>query len=88
MKPQEPTKSSMLAEKSSIANCVGKISLPEMTLKSVGHEGLQKHQVTRVVPSRTNQRIGFFSALNPACTASGDRQHPHHQTTRTTPPMD
>jgi hypothetical protein len=49
---------------------------------------LQKHQVTRVVPSRTNQRIGFFSALNPDCTASGDRQHPHHQTTRTTPPMD
>ena len=25
-----------------------------------------------VVPSETNQRIGFFSALNPDCTTSGD----------------
>jgi hypothetical protein len=37
-----------------------------------GHEGLQKHQFTRVVPSGTDQRIGFFTALNPDCTTSGD----------------
>jgi hypothetical protein len=37
-----------------------------------GHEGLQKHQLTRVVPSGTNQRIGFFSHLNPDCTTTGD----------------
>jgi hypothetical protein len=37
-----------------------------------GREGLQKHQMTRVVASGSNQRIGFFSALNPDCTASGD----------------
>jgi hypothetical protein len=37
-----------------------------------GQEGLQKHQFTRVVASGTNQRIGFFHALNPDCTSSGD----------------
>jgi hypothetical protein len=37
-----------------------------------GHEGLQKHQFTRVVPSGTNQRVGFFHALNPDCTSSGE----------------
>jgi hypothetical protein len=35
-------------------------------------EGLEKKQFTRVVASGTNQRIGFFYALNPDCTASGD----------------
>jgi hypothetical protein len=35
-------------------------------------EGLEKKQFTRVVPSGTNQRIGFFSSLNPDCTTSGD----------------
>jgi hypothetical protein len=32
-------------------------------------EGLEKKQFTRVVASRTNQRIGFYTALNPDCTA-------------------
>jgi hypothetical protein len=32
-------------------------------------EGLEKKQFSRVVPSRTNQRIGFYTALNPDCTA-------------------
>ncbi len=36
-----------------------------------GHDGLQKHVFTRVVPSETNQRIGFFNAVNPDCSASG-----------------
>src|SRR6478672_4581699 len=40
--------------------------------KIFGQEGLQKHKFTRIVPSGTNQRIGFFNALNPDCTASGD----------------
>jgi hypothetical protein len=35
-------------------------------------EGLEKRQLTRVVASGTNQRIGFFTALNPDCTASGN----------------
>ena len=36
-----------------------------------GSEGLQKHRMTRVVPSGANQRIGFFTSLNPDCTSSG-----------------
>ena len=35
-------------------------------------EGLEKKQFTRVVVSGTNTRIGFFHALNPDCTASGN----------------
>jgi len=34
--------------------------------------GLQKMDRTRVVASGTNQRIGFFYAVNPDCSASGD----------------
>src|SRR6516162_3866429 len=34
--------------------------------------GLQKMNWTRIVASRTNQRIGFFYAVNPDCSASGD----------------
>src|SRR5262249_44963092 len=34
--------------------------------------GLQKMNWTRVVASGTNQRIGFFYAVNPDCSASGD----------------
>ena len=34
--------------------------------------GLQKMDWTRVVASGTNQRIGFFYAVNPDCSASGD----------------
>jgi len=35
-------------------------------------EGLRKEQVTRVVASGKGQRIGFYFALNPDCSASGD----------------
>src|SRR5262245_9878326 len=34
--------------------------------------GLQKMHWTRVVASGTNQRIWFFYAVNPDCSASGD----------------
>src|SRR5262249_55905974 len=34
--------------------------------------GLQKMNWTRIVASGTNQRIGFFYAVNPDCSASGD----------------
>jgi hypothetical protein len=37
-----------------------------------GAEGLQSLQFARTIPSGTNQRIEFFTALNPDCTASGD----------------
>jgi hypothetical protein len=52
-------------------------------------EGLQKRQFTRVVASGTNQRIGFFTALNPDCTASGNvnirvTKQPEHGSTETT----
>jgi hypothetical protein len=55
-----------------------------------GHEGLQKHRFARVVPSETNQRIGFFSALNPDCTTSGDisirvTKEPEHGAVQITP---
>ena len=32
---------------------------------------LEKQQLARVVTSGTNQRIGFFYAVNPDCSASG-----------------
>ena len=52
-------------------------------------EGLEKRQFTRVVASGTNQRIGFFTALNPDCTASGNvnirvTKKPEHGSTETT----
>ena len=52
-------------------------------------EGLEKRQFTRVVASGTNQRIGFFTALNPDCTASGNvnirvTKQPEHGSTETT----
>jgi hypothetical protein len=52
-------------------------------------EGLEKKQFTRVVPSGTNQRIGFFHALNPDCTASGNvivraTKQPEHGTVEIT----
>ena len=52
-------------------------------------EGLRKEQVTRVVASGTNQRIAFFTALNPDCTASGNvnirvTKQPEHGSIETT----
>ena len=51
--------------------------------------GLQKMNWTRVVASGTNQRIGFFYAVNPDCSASGDiniriTKQPEHGTAETT----
>ena len=34
-------------------------------------EGLQKEEINRIVASGTKQRIGFYTALHPDCTASG-----------------
>ena len=52
-------------------------------------EGLQKEQITRVVASGTRQRIGFFTALNPDCTSSGEvtirvTKEPEHGAVETT----
>jgi hypothetical protein len=55
----------------------------------MGVEGLQKHTLTRVIASGANQRIGFFHALHPDCTASGEvnvrvTKQPEHGTVDTT----
>jgi hypothetical protein len=52
-------------------------------------EGLRKEQVTRVVASGKNQRIGFFTSLSPDCVSNGDvevriTKPPEHGTTQTT----
>jgi len=52
-------------------------------------EGLQKKQYTRVVASEANIRIGFFTGLNPDCTASGNvnirvTKQPEHGSAETT----
>jgi hypothetical protein len=50
-------------------------SLDELDRESAriwGAEGLQRLQFARTVPSGTNQRIEFVTALNPDCTSSGD----------------
>ena len=52
-------------------------------------EGLEKKQWTRVVASRAKTRIGFFYALHPDCTASGDvtlrvTKQPEHGSIETT----
>jgi hypothetical protein len=51
-------------------------------------EGLPKMNWARVVASGTNQRIGFFYAVNPDCSASGDiniriTKQPEHGTAET-----
>jgi hypothetical protein len=50
---------SALAEEKSLEQ------LDKESNRIMGIEGLRKEQLTRVVPSGTNQRIGFYSALNP-----------------------
>src|SRR5258707_10055575 len=52
-------------------------------------EGLEKKQWTRVVASGAKTRIGFFYALHPDCTASGNvnirvTKQPEHGSTETT----
>jgi hypothetical protein len=60
-----------------------------LSSSAFAQEGLEKKQFTRVVASGTNQRIGFFTALNPDCTASGNvnirvTKQPEHGSTETT----
>jgi hypothetical protein len=54
-----------------------------------GVEGLESQTFTRVVASGAKQRIGFFYALNPDCTASGNvnirvTKQPEHGSTEIT----
>jgi hypothetical protein len=53
-----------------------------------GQEGLDKKQFTRVVASGTNQRIGFYTWLNPDCTAGNVNirvtKQPEHGSTEIT----
>jgi hypothetical protein len=61
-----------------------------LSSSAFGQEGLQKKQFTRVALSGTNQRIGFYTGLNPDCTASGNvnirvTKQPEHGTVETTP---
>ena len=51
-------------------------------------EGLETKQFNRVVASGAKQRIGFFYAVHPDCTASGDvnirvTKQPEHGSTET-----
>jgi hypothetical protein len=60
-----------------------------LSSSAFAEEGLEKKQFTRVVPSGTNQRIGFFYALNPDCTASANvnvraTKQPQHGTVEIT----
>jgi hypothetical protein len=55
--------------------------------------GLEKKRFTRVVASGTNQRIGFYHALNPDCSASGNvgirvTKQPEHGSAETITAMD
>jgi hypothetical protein len=43
-----------------------------LSSSAFAQEGLDKKQFTRVVASGAKQRIGFYTALNPDCTAMGD----------------
>ena len=61
---------------------------PEQHREESNQIGLQKMNWTRVVASGTNQRIGFFYAVNPDCSASGDiniriTKQPEHGTAET-----
>jgi hypothetical protein len=43
-----------------------------LSSSAFAQEGLDKKQFTRVVASGKNQRIGFFTHLNPDCSATGN----------------
>jgi hypothetical protein len=53
-------------------NLLAALALGLLSSSAFAQEGLEKKEWTRVVPSAANQRIGFFTALNPDCTASGN----------------
>ena len=66
---------------------------PEQYREESNPIGLQKMDWTRIVASGTNQRIGFFYAVNPDCSASGDinirvTKQPEHGAVETTAATD
>jgi hypothetical protein len=74
--------SSALAQEKSIEE------LDKRSNRIMAVEGLQKERINRVVASGAKQRIGFFTALNPDCTSSGEvsvriTKQPEHGTTET-----
>jgi hypothetical protein len=76
--------SSALAEEKSLEQ------LDKHGLRIWGVEGLRKETFTRVVASGTKDRIGFFHALHPDCSASGNvnirvATQPEHGTAETPP---
>jgi hypothetical protein len=61
-----------------------------LSSSAFAEEALLKKQFTRVVASETNQRIGFFYAVHPDCSASGNvnvrmTKKPEHGTVEITP---
>jgi hypothetical protein len=61
-----------------------------LSLSAFAQEGPEKKQFTRVVPSGKSQGIGFYTHLNPDCTASGNTEirstkQPEHGSTEITP---
>jgi hypothetical protein len=66
--------------------------LREESNQLFGVEGVQRIELNRMIASGTKQQIGFFYALNPDCSASGDvtirlTKQPEHGTAETTAAM-
>jgi hypothetical protein len=60
-----------------------------LSSSAFAQEGLEKKEFTRVVASSKNQRIGFFTYLNPDCASAGAievriTKQPEHGTAETT----
>ena len=75
-----------------LKNFLAVLALGLLSSSAFAQEGLQKKEWTRVVPSEANQRIGFFSGLNPDCTIMGDlrirvTKNPEHGTVEQVPTM-
>ena len=67
---------------------LGLLSSSAFAQENSPEQMLEKQQLARVVTSGTNQRIGFFYAVNPDCSASGDvnvrvTKQPEHGTVET-----
>src|SRR5262249_6969370 len=60
-----------------------------LSSSAFAQEGMEKRQVTRVVASSKNQRIGFFTWLTPECVPGGEllevriTKQPEHGTAET-----
>jgi len=72
---------------------LGLLSSSAFAQENSPEQMLEKQQLARVVTSGTNQRIGFFYAVNPDCSASGDvnvrvTKQPEHGTVETTAATD